>query len=248
MSANERRSFMAEATLRAYANQEIANVLGVPYAPGTVRMPFRQHLCDRGTELAREVGAVAEADKAYRELCEPAALTLPVFLAVALSQAGSRDDVWARLATLRAKAGTFRTHRADLDAVLAVGGRSRDALRLKQAVHSDAMKLSEQVGAAVLATGTVAGFAGLATVREVAAGLTAFFVLQSAAANRDAAQRAWWRMTARHLYFLSDMRAQSQQMTNSLPTVSRLWDLPNRAGFERRFKARFESVGGLRTT
>ncbi|MEV0319821.1 hypothetical protein ACIBKX_16985 [Streptomyces sp. NPDC050658] len=236
---------LGDVTYRAYASQCFADLLGLPYAPATARMPFRHYFCARGWELEDALLTGEAAHRAYRELAREQDLVLPVFLAVALADARRPEDVWPRLAELREQAGGFRARRAELDAALARGEVSDTSRELLMAVRSEAVKLTEVCGHGFSLMGKIAGRLTRATPPQLPDAVTTLLGIDAAKVPAGLGRRLWWQCFRPELRFLVQVRSQSREMTDAMPQVGRLWGLP--PGRADGFRDRFEKLSRLRT-
>ena len=228
---------LGDVTFRAYASQCFAQLLGLPYAPSLVRMPFRQRFCRRSRELEDRMPSVEALDAAYRELAADADLALPFFLAVALADARAPEDVWALLGDLRVRATRFRQRRWELDETLARGQVSDEARRLLSAVRSEALKLTDLLGFGYEVVAQVLGRVGRATPIHLPDDMATLAGIARANLPADVRERLWWWFFRPELRFLTEMRTQSRQMTNAMPQLGRVFGLPpsHDAAFRRRF-------------
>ncbi|MGW6023776.1 hypothetical protein [Streptomyces sp. NPDC055099] len=236
---------LGDVTYRAHAAQSFANLLGLPYAPATARMPFRHYFCERGWELEDRLLTSEAADRAYRELAREQDLVLPVFLAVALADARRIEDVWPRLAELRTRARRFRAHRADLDEALALGEASDTSRQLLMAVRSEAVNLTEVCGHGFSLVAKTVGRLTRATPAQLPEEVATLLGIASSEVPADLRRRLWWQCFRPELRFLIQVRSQSREMTDALPKIGRLWGLPQ--GRANGFRDRFEQLGRLRT-
>lgn len=243
-SAGHCEPVLGDMTFRAYASQSFANVLGIPYAPATVRMPFRYYFCKRSWELEDRLRSVEAATEAYRQLARESDLVLPVFLAVALADAQQPEDVWLRLAELRLKAGPFRKHRVELDESLSLGEVSDTSRRLLAAVRSEALKLTDLFGFGYKLIAQVLGRLAQATPPQLPDDVSTMLGIIRSDLPADVRQRLWWWFFRPELRFLTEVRTQSRQMTNAIPMIGKLWDLP--PSHNERFRKRFEQLSSLR--
>lgn len=236
---------LGDVTFRAHAAQSFANLLGLPYAPATARMPFRHYFCRRGWDLEDKLLTGDAANRAYRELAREQDLVLPVFLAVALADARRIEDVWTRLAELRTQARRFRRHRLELDEALALGDASDTSRQLLMAVRSEAVTLTEACGHGFSLVAKIVGRLTRATPAQLPEEIATLMGIASSEVPADLRQRLWWQCFRPELRFLIQVRSQSREMTDALPKIGRLWGLP--PGRAKGFRDRFEQLGRLRT-
>ncbi|MGW6274284.1 hypothetical protein [Streptomyces sp. NPDC055060] len=236
---------LGDVTYRAHASQSFANLLGLPYAPATARMPFRHYFCERGWQLEDRLFTGEAAHRAYRELAREQDLVLPVFLAVALAGARRIEDLWPRLAELRTRARRFRARRLELDEALALGEASDTSRQLLAAVRSEAVGLTEVCGHGFSLVTKIVGRLTRATPAQLPEEIATLMGIATAEVPADLRRRLWWQCFRPELRFLIQVRSQSREMTDALPKIGRLWGLPQ--GRAKGFRDRFEQLGALRT-
>ena len=238
-----RRQCAAFATYRTYVNQGIANALALPYLPSTLRMPFRRLFVERAGEVRDELVSVALADQVFARQQPSSPLILPFFTASVLQRATTREDVWTQMARVRYQSVAFRRARAELDQMLERSQVSAEALRVQSAIRDEALKLADLAGAAqqtasvalgvVAQTGIVPLTASLRTVVDAARGL-----------NRGGSwTRIWRRLFHRHEYFLAQTNSQAIALTNALPQIQQLWQMPKIGGYLDRFASATQQMG-----
>ncbi|OLF13123.1 hypothetical protein BLA60_07805 [Actinophytocola xinjiangensis] len=235
---------LGDITYRAYASQTFANLLGVPYAPATARMPFRYYFCERSWELDDRLRTGEAATEAYRQLAGETHLVLPVFLAVALARASSPTEIWTHLADLRRAAKGFRRHRTELDEALSLGQVSPTSRRLLSAVQSEALRLTDLLGFGYELVTQVVGRLTRATPPQLPDDVATLQGIVRSTLPADVRQRLWWWFFKPELRFLTHLHTQSRQMTNALPRIGRLWGLPPTQAT--RFHTRFDQLAELR--
>jgi hypothetical protein len=241
-----RQQLAASATYRTYVNQGVANALGLPYLPGTLRMPFRRLFVQRAAEIQDELVTVALADRALAQLQPSSPLTLPFFTSAVLQRATTREDIWAQMAHLREQSAAFRRVRADLDRMLERSEVSAEALRFQIALRDEALRLADLAGAtqrsASVALGVVAqtGIVPLAGALKV--GVDAIQGIGGSGGS-GGWTRIWRRLFHRHEYFLAQTNSQAVALTNALPQVQQLWQLPKIGAYLDRFAAATQQMG-----
>lgn len=238
-----RERLAAFATYRTYVNQGIANALAVPYLPSTLRMPFRRLFVRRAAEVQDELVTVALADRAFAQQQPSSPLTLPFFTAAVLQRATTREDLWAQMARVREQSASFRRKRAELDALLERSQVSPDALRLQAAIRDDGLKMADLAGvtqqSASVALGIVAQTAIVPLAGAMKVGIDA-----AQGVGRDGSwTRIWRRLFHRHEYFLAQANSQAIALTNAMPQLQRLWELPKIGGYLDRFARTTQDIG-----
>lgn len=239
-----RKQLAATATYRTYVNQGIATALGLPYMPGTLRMPFRRQFINRASDIQDELVTVAQADKKFAQQQPDSQLILPFFTAALLRQAITREDIWSQMAHMREQSVSFRQKRADLDRILEDSHVSREAQRVLKAIGDDALRLRDVAGAAQQAASTAIGVvAATPAAPLVTAGLSVA-VNAASGLNRDGSwTRIWRRLFQRHLYFLAQTNSQAIELTNALPKIEKLWEMPKIGGYLDHFADATKQMG-----
>ncbi len=234
---------LTDLNLRAYINQRLADFFGVPYVCGAARVPFRKHLYDRAVGVQYQLAAVDVIDDRYAEVARDVKLRLPVFLALAVREASGPADLWHALAELRREAKPYRVARKELDDALM----RRDA---KQAAFV-AKALATDVDSVLLIAGKAVASAGVAVIEEVAKG-DVMGVASSVAAVEAASRgllassvvdRLIWRLRRPYLLWMNDVIDEAKHLTEALPAVARIWQLPERE--QSLFTSRFVEMGKL---
>ena len=238
-----RQRLAATATYRTYVNQGIANALALPYLPGTLRMPFRHLFVKRAAEIQDELITVAFADQIFASQQPSSPLTLPFFTAAVLKQATTRADVWAQMAHVREQSAPFRRKRAELDAELERSQVSPDALKLQEAIRAQEAKMADL---AKVVQQSASAFFGIAAQTGIVpmAGTIKVFVDAAGGVGHDGAwTRVWRRLFHRHEHFLAQTNSQAIALTNAMPQIERLWELPKVGGYLDRFAKATREIG-----
>jgi hypothetical protein len=117
-------STIREGNYRGHVNQRLADHLSLSYRPNVARIPFQSRFYDRAHAVSDRLPSILALDRQYAERAAQAKLlsgdpfVLPVFLALAVRDASTTQDLWAAVATLRGQAHRYRERRADLDRAL----------------------------------------------------------------------------------------------------------------------------------
>lgn len=240
-----RREFSATATYRTYVNQGIANALALPYLPGTLRMPFRRLFVERAADVQDVLVSVAFADKIFAQQQPSAPLILPFFTASVLQGAASRDDIWAQMARVREQSAAFRRVRAELDRMLERSEVSPDALRIQRAIRDEALKLADLAAATQQSASVALGVVAQTGIVPLAGALkTGVDAVQGVGQSRGWT-RVWRRLFHRHEYFLTQTNSQAIALTNALPQVQQLWEMPKIGGYLEQFASATQQIGHL---
>ena len=238
-----RQQLAASATYRTYVNQGVANALALPYLPGTLRMPFRRLFVQRAGEIQDELVSVALADKIFAQQQPSSPLVLPFFTAAVLQQATTREDIWAQLAQVRDQSAAFRRVRADLDRMLERSQVSADALRFQSALRDEALKLADLAGAAQRSASVALGVVAQTGIVPLAQALKVGVDAAQGVGRGGSWIRIWRRLFHRHEYFLAQTNTQAAALTNALPQLQQLWQMPRIGGYLNQFAAATQQMG-----
>jgi hypothetical protein len=240
-----RQEFAANATYRTYVNQGIANALALPYLPGTLRMPFRRLFVERAAEVQDKLVSVALADQIFAQQQPSSPLILPFFTASVLQGAAAREDVWAQMARVRDQSAAFRRARADLDRMLERSQVSPDALRVQNAIRDEALKLADVAGATQQAASVALGVIAQTGIVPLAGALKTGVDAVQGVGRSGSWTRIWRRLFHRHEYFLAQTNSQAIELTNALPQIQQLWEMPKIDGYLERFASATQQIGHM---
>lgn len=237
-SQEQRSHILSDLNLRAYVNQRLAEFFALPYACSAGRLPFRRHLYDRSLSVQQELTVARVIDNRYAELAQAAQLRLPIFLALALRDSVTPDDLWLTLAALRAEASKFRVHREEMDRTLERGD-LKEAMNIGKALHTTVENLLELAGKATTSAGAVV----LETLSKgdipgLGTGIGAAVAAAKGVLKSSFKERLMWRLRKPQLLWINDLIDQSLHLTESLPDFSRVWEIPpnRQAIFGERFQ------------
>jgi hypothetical protein len=219
---------MNECNYRSLFNLMVAYFLGVQYMPNSYRLPFRHFLYRRATTAQRLLPLVQAIDKEYRALSkmyfDPDRLELPFFLSAVLSHISSPRELFSALAEVRTKASNFRLHRAELDDALNRGD-VEVAKKLRAAIQSEGKRLRSLFPYAPVAGGIAAVLAALGA-RPTPILLASVGILTATSLYPpDAIEKLKRRILHPEYWFLADVGAAANALTNAYPTISQLWGL-----------------------
>lgn len=240
-----RRQLAATATYRTYVNQGIANALALPYLPGTLRMPFRRLFIERAAEVQDELVTVALANQAFAQQQPSSPLILPFFTASVLQSAATREDVWAQMARVRDQSVEFRRVRADLDRMLERSQVSPEALRVQSAIRDQALKLADLAGATQQSASVALGVVAQTGIVPLSGVLKTGVDAVQGVGRSGSWTRIWRRLFHRHEYFLAQTNSQAISLTNALPQVQQLWEMPRIDGYLKRFASATQQIGHM---
>jgi hypothetical protein len=238
-----RQEFAATSTYRTYVNQGIANALGLPYMPGTLRMPFRRLFVERAAEVQDELVSVALADQVFAQQQPSSPLILPFFTAAVLQGAATRDDIWAEMARVRDQAAAFRRRRADMDRMLDRSQVSPEALRVQSAIRDEALKLADLAGATQQSASVALGIVTQTGIVPLSGALKTGVDAAHGLSRGGSWTRIWRRLFHRHEYFLAQTNSQAIALTNALPQIQQLWEMPKIGGYLERFASGTQQIG-----
>src|SRR5690349_8452543 len=238
-----RQQLAASATYRTYVNQGVANALALPYLPGTLRMPFRRLFVRRAGEVQDELVSVAVADKIFAQQQPSSPLILPFFTAAVLQQATTREDIWAQMAHVRDQSAAFRRVRADLDRTLERSQVSAEALRFQSAIRDEALKLADLAGAAQQSASVALGVVAQTGIVPLAGALKVGVDAAKGVGRGGSWTRIWRRLFNRHEYFLAQTNTQAAALTNALPQLQQLWQMPKIGGYLNQFADATQQMG-----
>ena len=238
-----RQQLAASATYRTYVNQGVANALALPYIPGTLRMPFRRLFVQRASEIQDELISVALADRIFALQQVSSPLTLPFFTSAVLQQATTREDMWAQMAQARDRSAAFRRERAELDHMLERSEISTAALRLQIALRDEALRLADLAGVAQRSASVALGVVAQTGIVPLAQALKVGVDAAQGLGRNGSWSRIWRRLFHRHEYFLAQMNTQATALTNALPQLQQLWQMPRIGGYLNQFAAATRQMG-----
>jgi hypothetical protein len=238
-----RANLLTDLNLRAYVNQRVADFFALPYVTAAARVPFRRHLDHRAVAIHQRLVALDVIDNEYARVATDLDLQLPVFLALAIRDAGSPGDVWGATATLRDKAAAYRTVRLELDGALARRD-AKEAARVAKALAASVDNVLQVAGSAMAA-------ASVAAVEEIAKGdltgvVAGVAAVQAAGQNllkSSVAERLLWRWRRPHLLWMNNVIDESKSLVEALPDFSRIWKIPEPE--QSTFAARFQNMRAL---
>jgi hypothetical protein len=238
-----RQQFAANATYRTYVNQGIANALALPYLPGTLRMPFRRLFVKRAAEVQDELVSVAFADQAFAQRQPSSPLILPFFTASVLQGATTREDIWAQMARAWEQSADFRRIRANLDRELERSQVSAGALRFQSAIRDEALKLADVAGAAQQTASVTLGVMAQTGIVPMAGALNVLVNAAQGAGGGGSWTRIWRQLFHRHEHFLAQTNGQAIALTNALPQIQQLWEMPKIGGYLKHFAITTQQMG-----
>lgn len=238
-----RQEFAAGQTYRTYVNQGIANALALPYLPGTLRMPFRRLFVKRAREVQDELVSVALADQIFAQQQPSSPLTLPFFTTAVLQRATTLEDVWARMVEVRGQAASFRRVRIDLDQMLERSQVSAEALRVQSAIRDEALNLVDVAGVAQQSASVALGVVAQTGIVPLAGALKVGVDAARGVGRGGSWTRIWRRLFHRHEYFLAQTHSQAMALTNALPQLQQLWQMPKVGGYLKQFADGTQQMG-----
>jgi len=238
--SQERRShILSDLNLRSYTNQRFAEFFTLPYTCSMGRLPFRRHLYDRAVSVQDELKAAKVIDNRYAELATGVQLRLPIFLALALRDAKTPEDLWGALAAMRAGASKFRAHREEMDQALGRGD-LKEFKKIGKALNTTVENLLELAGNATVSAGAVV-LENLAKgdIKPIGTSIGAAVAAAKGVFKSSFTERLMWRLRRPQLLWINNLIDQSLCLTESMPDFSRIWEIPpnRQAIFSERFRA-----------
>jgi hypothetical protein len=170
-------------------------------------------------------------------------LALPFFTAAVLQQAATRADVWAQMAHVRERSAPFRRKRAELDALLERSQVSPDALRLQAAIREEALKMADLAGVVQQSASVALGVVAQTGIVPLAGTIKVSMDAAQGVGRDGGWTRVWRRLFHRHEYFLAQTNSQAIALTNAMPQLQRLWELPKVGGYLNRFARATQEIG-----
>jgi hypothetical protein len=145
----------------------------------------------------------------------------------------------------RSKARRYRERRADLDEALDAGD-VETVRRVHEAVAGESVRLSDLYGLdrAGEAVEHAVPHAAAATLGDIGASVSLVHVVLKYLLPVQGLREVHRRLFRPDLAFLADIRRTSQEMTNAMPAIRRLWGLRNELVVEE-LADRFASLGQL---
>lgn len=219
-------NILSDLNLRTYINQRIAEFFMLPYACSPGRIPFRGHLYARSLHVQQELTFSKVIDNRYEKLAQAAQLRLPIFLALALRDSVTPEGLWVTLAELRAEASAFRAHRKEMDLALARGN-LEEANNISQALHTSVESLLKVAGNVTASEGAVIlEDLSKGDISMVSTSIGAVVAAETGALESSFTERLMRRLRRPQLLWISDIVEQSHHLTEALPDLSRIWEIP----------------------
>jgi hypothetical protein len=203
-------------------------------------MPFRRLFVQRAAEVQDELVTVALADRIFAQQQPSAPLILPFFTAAVLRQATTRTDVWAQMAHTREQSASFRRKRAELDALLERSEVSPKALRLQAAIRDEGLNMADLAGVTQQSASVALGVIAQTGIVPLAGALKVGVNAVQGAGRDGNWTRIWRRLFRRHEYFMAQTDSQAIALTNALPQIQQLWQMPKIGG---RFASTTQQMG-----
>jgi len=120
---------------------------------------------------------------------------------------------------------------------------SAEALRFQGAIRDEALKLADLAGAAQqsasVALGVVAQTGIVPLTGVIKVGVDAAYGI----GRGGSWTRIWRRLFHRHEYFLAQTNSQAIALTNALPQLEKLWQMPKIGGYLKQFASATQQIG-----
>jgi hypothetical protein len=203
---------------------------------------------ERSREIQDELVSVAVADQIFAQQQLSSPLTLPLFTSAVLQRATTRENIWAQMARAREQSVPFRLKRAELDRMLERSLISPEALQVQHAMNDEALKLADGVGATQQAVSVLLGVIAQTGIVPLAGSLKTVVDAAQGVGRNGSWTRIWRRLFRRDQYFLTQAHSQAIALTNALPQILDLWQMPKIGGYQNRFANATQQAGNkLRT-
>lgn len=149
------------------------------------------------------------------------------------------------MATVRDQSVVFRRVRADLDRRLERSEVSTDALRFQNAIRDEALKLADVADAAQQSASVALGVLAQTGIVPLAGALKVGVDAARGVGGGGSWTRIWRRLFHRHEHFLAETNTQAIALTNALPQLQQLWQMPKIGGYLKRFADATQQIGHL---
>lgn len=228
---NKACEYVVENTARGIFNFRLAEAIGLPYYPSTLRLPVlsafnRQasslifHLPRLDEMIDREFSQVVSSYKRFSPL------TMPLFFTALMKRVSSRSDLLPALGELRSEAAPLRRRRRELEDAFALGSALEiDALR--GALQDQANNLFTKWGIP-LAVGTTAAI--VAILPSIGMLSTSRLLLISMLSGALNIKPKWLSSTTRlvlkpHFYFISNVASEAREALNIWPELGKIFPI-----------------------
>lgn len=234
---------VGESNILGYVNEQIANMIDLPYLPNTARIPaVRRYRVERGEHVARELAALDTVDDAYRRRLEEAKLgtvRLPLLAAVVFAKNPTTPrELVESILDLRGKAERLREYRRDharllLSAYDATNGEAmkkarRSAAELQSAVEREGRRLRDVFEPSDVWGGLAGGGPLLldASANHLLVAVTVLAGMAVMPAERIT-RAVQERLFRPHLWLLTNLAESGQALTNARArrAIATIWDM-----------------------
>lgn len=144
---------------------------------------------------------------------------------------------------VRDQSAAFRRVRADLDRMLERSQVSPEALGVQSAIRDEALKLADLAGAAQQSASVALGVVAQTGIVPLAGALKTGVDAVQGVGRGGSWTRIWRRLFHRHEYFLAQTNSQAIALTNALPQVQQLWEMPKIGGYLEQFASATQQMG-----
>jgi hypothetical protein len=117
------------------------------------------------------------------------------------------------------------------------------ALKIQAAIRDEALKLADLAGAAQQSASVAAGVVAQTGIVPLAGAAKVLVDAAQGVGRGGAWTRVWRRLFHRDEYFLAQASSQAIQLTNAMPQVERIWELPKVGGYLDRFAKATQEIG-----
>lgn len=165
---------------------------------------------------------------ASEKLAKGVELQLPAFLACAIRDAESVDDVWTAIARLRGKAQKYRDTRLKLDRALA-GHDKEEMERVSNALSIESASVLTALGGAAVG-GTIAAAEQCASGDPtfLSAGIAGLVAVTQKLIVSPVSRQVVWRFRRPYLLWMTNVVDEAERLTEAWPEVERLWRIPEK--------------------
>jgi hypothetical protein len=120
---------------------------------------------------------------------------------------------------------------------------SVEAQRFQSAIRDEALKLADIAGAAQESTSVALGVVAQTGIVPLVGALKVGVDAAHGIRHGGSWTRIWRRLFHHHEYFLAQTNSQAIALTNALPQLQQLWQMPKIGGYLERFATATQQMG-----
>jgi hypothetical protein len=120
---------------------------------------------------------------------------------------------------------------------------SAEALRFQGAIRDEALKLADVAGAAQQSASIALGVVAQTGIVPLTGALKVGVDAVQGIGRSGSWTRIWRRLFHRHEYFLAQTNSQAIALTNALPQLQKLWEMPKIGGYLKHFANDTQQIG-----